>query len=118
MDLVGVWLSTLCLIHCLLLPLLVAALPFSAGFGGEGVHHALTLLAVPVAGLALLPAFLRHRRVDILGCGLAGIILMLSAHSLGQSLEELVSTCGALLLVSAHLLNRKFNRPCQTACCA
>jgi Cd2+/Zn2+-exporting ATPase len=117
-DTLGVLVSVLCLIHCLGLPLLIAALPTLGWLApDEKLHWLLTILAVPIAFLALLPGFRVHRSLWILLGGLAGVGLMLTAPLLAQGLaEEVITSVGATLLVSCHLFNRWRSR-CSSPCC-
>ncbi|HBN54822.1 MAG TPA: hypothetical protein DD456_12580, partial [Stenotrophomonas sp.] len=60
-DASAVALSTLCLLHCLALPLLAALLPlFGAWSEAEWVHGVFVLIAAPLSGYALWRAH-RHR---------------------------------------------------------
>ncbi len=57
--------STLCLIHCLVLPVLIAFLPAIAEWAdlGEVFHIVMLALTVPLSGLTLFGGWRRHRVV-------------------------------------------------------
>ncbi|MCC2958722.1 MerC family mercury resistance protein, partial [Massilia sp. IC2-477] len=79
-DYAGIAASALCLVHCLAMPLLLAAFPL-LGLGND--HHALhdALLvgvSLPVL-LALVPGYVKHRDPAALGLGLAGLSAFLVA---------------------------------------
>lgn len=113
LDLAGVVLSGICLVHCTFLPLLMALLPIlGAHFEvDERLHVLVTLLVVPVAMLALATGFWRHRRLGIPALGLVGLGLILAApvmhESLGHMLEGVVTAAGGFALIAAHLGNRR-----------
>lgn len=61
LDASAVALSSLCLLHCLALPLLAAALPlFGAWAEAEWVHAVFVAIALPVTGFALWRAHRQH----------------------------------------------------------
>ena len=117
-DSFGVLVSSLCLIHCLAIPFLIAALPALGWLApDEKIHWLLTLIAVPVAIWALLPGFRVHRSRWIFLGGLGGVSLMLAAPFLLEGMsEEIAASVGATMLVSAHLFNRWRIR-CHSGCC-
>lgn len=120
MDGAGVTLSTACLIHCLVLPLILALLPsWSTALSlPEEFHLAMVLIAVPLTSIVLLKSRHGAGRAGLrLALGFAGLGLMISglfAHSL--VLETGLTTCGAALVAGAHVLNwRSRTRPCRVA---
>lgn len=123
LDLAGVILSGICLVHCTLLPVLLAMLPFLGAHyeADERLHLLVTVLVVPVAMLALLTGFRRHRLwwVPLLGlCGLALILAAPALHeTLGHTLEGVLTALGGLGLISAHLVNWR-NLHAPGGCCS
>ncbi len=108
MDLLGAWLSLLCLAHCTLvplLPLLLAAIPWLAD---EAMHATLLIVITPVAVVALARGYRRHGRRSVLFGGALGLILLLSAAFMGEALEKPLSVTGSLVLCAAHLQNRRY----------
>ena len=106
-DNVGVVVSSLCVVHCVGLPLMAAILPFLSWVPDERVHWLLTFLAMPVGCLALIPGYLRHRRRQVPLLGGMGLALMVSAPMLPWAgIEQLVTTLGGFSVVAAHLANR------------
>jgi MerC mercury resistance protein len=109
--------STLCLIHCLALPVLLAAVPVMAAslHLPADLHRWLLLFAIPSSSIALLTGCRLHRKVSPVLVGIAGLTLMaVSALMLeGTDREVPVSVAGSLLLVAAHLTNwRARHRQC------
>ncbi|WP_369941239.1 MerC domain-containing protein [Xanthomonas medicagonis] len=107
-------LSGLCLLHCLALPLLAAALPlFGVWAQAEWVHVLFVAIAMPLAGLAL---WRGHRRDalpwplwTLAALGLLGLL----AGAFGipdESSETAMTVSGSLALASAHLWNWRRHR--------
>ena len=174
LDALGMCASTLCLLHCLALPLLLAALPMwtlsatqanrnangqpatadtrtegeikspndycdhegraAATVGsGEGnvvragccstptdfwVHVGLLTAIVPLGVVAWGAGYHKHRRLGVLGLGLAGVFLLSGALLFGPNLlggrgEQVMTVTGSICMVSAHLWNRRQCRCCR-----
>ena len=111
LDLAGVILSGVCLVHCTLLPAALALLPFLGMqfHADERLHVLVTLLVVPVALFALVTGFRRHRLLWVLLLGMAGLAIILGApvvaEPLGHVLEGVVTAVGGLALIAAHVAN-------------
>ncbi len=104
LDASAVGLSTLCLVHCLALPILAVSLPLAGALAeNEWIHRALVLIVVPITGLAIWQAFPKDR-VFILGAVLGVAILLASAFVEAlHDHETLLTTIGALILAGAHI---------------
>jgi hypothetical protein len=111
-DRVAIALSTICIVHCLAMPLLIAVLPVAAfAVGGDGHFHSLMLwFVVPTSVLGFALGFRVHRRADIVLLG-AGAVLTLAAAALwghsvwDPSVEVLVNIGASVLLAAAHWRN-------------
>lgn len=101
--------SALCLIHCLALPLLFAALPILSRLVAlpEQVHVWLLAFAVPTSGAALLLGRGRYMDRPPLVTGATGLALLsVSALFLANGRWETpVTVCGSLCLAAAHVTN-------------
>ncbi|MCC2977093.1 MerC domain-containing protein [Sphingomonas sp. PL-96] len=100
--------SVLCAIHCLLLPLVLAATPILSRWldFGEGFHLGVLLFAVPTSAVALIGGWRRHAAASPLALGTLGLLLMMSALRMPDPADEtLLTVLGSGLLASAHLLN-------------
>ena len=123
-DRLGIVLSTLCLVHCTVLPLLIASgsiLALSAG-ADEGFHQWMVWAIVPVALFAVLPGWRRHRRHDVPAGMLAGLALIGGAawageEAISRQTEALLTVCGGSLLVASHWFNLRLCKSCP-ACSA
>lgn len=121
LDLVGASLSTLCLLHCLALPILVSALPALVRLHAQdsSFHLCFALLVVPVGLFALWPGYREHRVGWVLWLGSAGLICIslaaLAHEHLGDDLEHAVTIVGGVQLLVAHLVNRRLRG--KMSCC-
>ncbi|GAA0266018.1 hypothetical protein GCM10009127_01770 [Alteraurantiacibacter aestuarii] len=107
LDRVGVVLSCLCLVHCVVGLVLVAGL----GLGGTflldpSIHKVGLLLATIIAGVAIGIGAIRHRRPLPFVVAMTGLSFMGGALAIGHGYEEAVLTViGVVLVASGHILN-------------
>jgi uncharacterized membrane protein len=103
-----------CLVHCLALPLLVAALPVLASVLPipANFHVIALLLAVPATAGALFAGYRRHRLARPLIAGTFGLLLLTLAALRwdATALEVPVTVIGSLFIASAHLANWRYRR--------
>jgi hypothetical protein len=117
-DLLAASMSGLCILHCLLTPILLltgASGALVVLFSSEWLHYA---LFVPVLVLVLLslPAGRRlHRQRTPLWLALSGLGLLILSWLVPPALESSATVSGGLLLIGAHLYNRRL---CQRHLCA
>lgn len=120
-DLLGIAASTVCAMHCVLVPTLLVAgtvLPASM-LADESFHAAMLWMILPAAIVAFGIGCWRHkdRSVLILGViGLTGIALAASVlHDIAGELgERIVTFLSAGVLISAHYRNFRL---CRSAAC-
>ena len=106
LDLCAVGLSTLCVIHCVALPVLVALLPaIGQAAESELVHRILALAAVPVSLRVIWKTRPVNRNRLFIGAALLGLgLLLLGAFAEAFSAyEEPITVAGGVFLASAHL---------------
>ena len=111
-DIAGVILSQLCLVHCLLLPVLVGALPslsHSDHLGGELFHLTVLCLATPVAAFALLQGYRKHRNSRPAVFGTAALLILWAVFGVEETINhDLVAAfnvMGGLMMAYAHWQN-------------
>lgn len=105
-DLYATGLSTLCLIHCLALPLLASMLPLAGPLSEDAVvHRVLVLLAAPATLWAGWKSLHIESSWPFLITGAGGLVLLMAAAFLNAvaPYEQPITVTGALLLASAHL---------------
>ena len=106
LDFFAIGVATLCILHCLALPLLISAVSLSIPFvESELTHKVLVLLALPISLYAIYADAKRGGRAAFILTATAGLALLLGAAFLEimEAHEELLTTTGSILLVAAHL---------------
>jgi hypothetical protein len=111
-DRVAIALSTICIVHCLAMPFVIAVLPIAAfAVGGDGHFHSLMLwFVVPTSVLGFGLGVRVHKRVDIVLMGAVAIAVLAAAALWGHSawdpsVEVLVNVAASILLAAAHWRN-------------
>jgi len=115
-DALSILLSSLCLVHCLVLSVAAGALSLA----GAGVQTAWALWALAFAAAALSGwTLLRERRGlsrIVIGLATLGVVLHFAGATETPSAAwgTLVTVFGGLILIAAHGLNwrRRFASPC------
>ncbi|HEY4359574.1 MAG TPA: MerC domain-containing protein [Bryobacteraceae bacterium] len=111
LDSAGIAASTLCAIHCVVMPLLLGGLT-AAGVGwlhDERLEWAILAGSLAIGLFGLLPAYRRvHGHKGCLWLFCLGILCMISGRlATLRSLPDMpFIACGAALIVSAHVSNR------------
>ena len=115
-DKIGIWASSLCAIHCLLLPMLVPVIPIvAASFFAEAWFERTILSVSLIIGFwALLSGYFRyHRRLYPLYGLLLGGLIYWNKDILGETYEPFLVPLGALLIVLSHVINIKLCKSCS-----
>jgi hypothetical protein len=120
LDRAAICVSAMCVVQCLVLPILVVISPLvSLGLlGSELFHLAMLAVVVPLSLLAFGLGYRVHRNAGMLVPGLAGLAVIITAAILegavlGTLAAALLTSVGGLLLISGHWLNlRKRRRAC------
>ena len=120
-DQVGIFLSFLCVIHCMLTPVVLLCFPavqaLTANRFHEGFHHVLLLILPIVALFAFYPGYRTHRRLDVFAWAVPGFILIASVALYFEEstyFSTAISVAGSLCLVRSHWLNRHFCACCES----
>ncbi|MDV6316832.1 MerC domain-containing protein [Idiomarina sp. HP20-50] len=115
LDKAGIWITTVCAIHCLLLPVILPLLAL-AGFafiGEDLLENSILGLSVVVGLWSLVGGARRHGKWWLLAFLIAGAAIYSQRDILGPWGEPVIILVGAGLIIYAHLsnlrLNRKFN---------
>ena len=113
-DGMAVGLSTLCLVHCLALPLVASFLPLAGTWAeAEWVHWLFVAVAAPVSLWTLARPADRSPAILILaGLGLA-LLFLGAAGWPSHEAETPLTVTGSLLLAAAHVLNWRRRQPCR-----
>ena len=126
-DVWGTYSSTLCIMHCILIPVVIAFAPFAGleVLQSEIVHKALVLMVAAISIPAFYRGYLIHRKKTVLALMMTGLTLLFAAaffveialsNAWAETAETLFTVVGGLAMVSAHLFNRSFCRACPECC--
>jgi hypothetical protein len=119
-DRLGVWSSALCVVHCLLTPLLLSLSAVMAHLlpAEERTHRSLAVLVACFGAISLLTGFRKHRRTRVILLMAAGLGCISGAAWFGDELpahawEVGITFMGSGLMIAAHRLNHTFCRFCD-----
>lgn len=108
-DIISIGASTLCLIHCIALPLFFSTLPF---FGFEILENiwlemATMLISLFIGGFAIWKGYKHfHHKPMLPTLFLLGMLLMIIGNLLGSELFEMVTKLvGAGFMITVHSMN-------------
>ncbi|WGM45888.1 hypothetical protein KOAAANKH_00753 [Brevundimonas sp. NIBR10] len=107
-DLVAISLSSLCLVHCLALPLVAGLLPLAGAWAeAPWVHWTFAAFAAPVSAWTLSRPHPRRPAWGAIGLATLGLCLLVAgaAEFPSHALETPITVSGGLLLATAHGLN-------------
>ena len=111
-DALAVSLSVLCILHCLLLPILVIAMPAMASlfFVDEAFHIWMVVAVIPVSTLALYSGWKKHLVLQVGIMGSIGLLLISCAAFLGHEYisefwERYLTVIGTTVITFAHIWN-------------
>lgn len=117
LDALGIGASLVCAVHCVLLPLIITALPLLGleMLENETLEYALLGFSFLVGYTALFRGYHRHHRhIRPLMLFTFGYVGLLAGHFFApEPWEPFMITAGAGLIVWAHLLNLKECRNCK-----
>ncbi len=118
-DVSAVSFSTLCLIHCLAIPVLGAILPVGiAWFENEWAHRLAVLATLPISGYAIASSLRARERVAFCIAASVGLILLICAAFV-ESLHDFetpLTVVGALILAFSHIVRWASNRRKRIGC--
>jgi hypothetical protein len=118
-DKLGITMSAVCLVHCLVLPVAIVALPLVAAqwLQASGFHSAMVFALAPVVVLAAVSGLRMHKRMGVAGAMVAGMLLLSTAAFAGENWltrewEVVLTVAGGAILVVAHAVNLVLCRAC------
>jgi len=117
LDHIGITASTLCAVHCAVVPVLFTSLPLiGLGFlANAWVEWGMILLALIIGTYSIGGAYLRvHKRPAPLFLLIAGFAVILLGHAFTTGwLEIIMVPAGGLLIAAAHFVNYKYTGACS-----
>ena len=107
LDRIGLALSCLCAVHCVLGIVIVAGLGLGGAFLLDpAIHRVGLLLATIVAGVAIGLGAIQHRRAAPFVVAMTGLSFMGGGLAVDHGIEEAVLTViGVTLVAAGHVLN-------------
>jgi len=120
LDKAAVALSGLCLLHCLLMPVIITALPFFGQFSARHLHAEILTIVLPISLIALSIGFRRHADKRVVGWGIAGLLLLIVGATLAHNMygvvtDRMLAITGSVILAAAHYRNSRLSRSCRVA---
>lgn len=117
LDRLGMTASTLCAIHCVLVPVFLTTLPLLGleFLSNEWVEISMIIVSVFLGTLSLSISYRKqhHKLLPFLVL-LTGFALIAAGHFSGIShLEPILVPLGGFTVASAHLVNWRLNRSCS-----
>jgi len=129
-DKLAILLSSLCVIHCLLTPLLIIALPSLASvsiLSDETFHQILLFFVLPIGATALALGYRHHSSKQVAAAGAAGLALLssplivewvgLGHEVLGEHGEVIITVLASFIIVGAHVANYRLRKNAQRLGC-
>ena len=117
LDHIGITASTLCAIHCAIVPALFTSLPLlGLGFlANVWIEWGMILLALAIGTYSIGLSYLRiHRRLLPLCLLIAGFATILLGHVFISGWPEVIIVpTGGLLIAAAHFVNYKYTGTCR-----
>jgi cytochrome c biogenesis factor len=111
-DKIGICASGICLIHCLLPPILLLFFPATKHLlhAGYYIHELLSVIIIASVALAVYPTCKRHGHKDIIVYAIIGVLLILTSiflHDLPETWHTVLTMTGSVFLIWAHIKNMK-----------
>ena len=118
LDRTAIVLSSLCVVHCLVLPLLIVFTPFLGQFAEGHLHAQMLLLVLPLSTGALALGFRNHRNGQIILAGVIGMLLLTVGgtvvhNQFGIVADRIFTISGAIILAMSHWFNSRTARQCK-----
>lgn len=121
LDKIGICVSGLCLVHCLLTPFVLVLFPSFklAFFNHELFHQIFGVIVVSSVLIAVYPQCRKHGHKDIIAWAIGGVALILAGiflgHEFGEEIEHGLTILGSIFLITAHIKNMKVRHgKCET----
>lgn len=122
-DKAAIGLSVLCIIHCLVIPVMLIIMPAMTviALSDEFFHRWLLILVIPISLFALTLGCRKHKRYSIFLWGISGLILLVLLSYLGHDVlsetgEKLLTVLSATILAYGHLRNHQLCKKYKYRC--
>lgn len=123
-DKFAIIISSLCIAHCLLFPVLIVLAPslVSLGLTSESFHFWMIVAVLPSSIFALALGCKKHTQSSVFIMGLLGLTCLLLAFFfgnviLGETGEKVLTLIGSLIITYSHVRNFKLCRQLDDCSC-
>ncbi len=116
LDRIGITATSLCALHCILLPVLLPALPLLglSFLADHSWEHVFLIFTAILGSVALFSGFKRyHRKLYPFYLLFLGVGIYWIKHDFSKELEVYFIITGASLIVAAHFINLKLCNSCK-----
>lgn len=116
LDKLGITATSLCALHCILLPVLLPALPLlGLSFLADHIWEHIFLLITAILGsIALLSGFKRyHRKLYPFYLLILGVVIYWLKHDFSEQVQPIIIFIGASLIITAHVVNLRLCNNCK-----
>ena len=118
---ISIWLSSLCFLHCLTLPLITISIPLFGKYMESHFHSLMLFIVIPISIVALTRGYKNHNNIIIVILGLFGGMLVTFGatyiHYKSNSSDALITISGSIFLAIAHFFNNRsshlHSEPCK-----
>ena len=122
LDKFAIALSGVCIVHCLISPIIITLLPiFALNSMVEDIlfHQLMLWIVLPTSCIALFIGCRKHREILIAITGIVGMLILIIVAFFGHDLfnssyEKIMTIVGGLVLAISHTLNYQ---ACQKRIC-
>ena len=111
-DRAAICFSSLCILHCLLLPVLLVAYPIGilVTLSDEMFHQIMVSVALPLSLVSLYVGYGHHKRNQLIvfgsvGLGMLMLPLVVPHELISESEETWLTFAGALIVCLTHVVN-------------
>jgi hypothetical protein len=116
LDRIGITATSLCALHCILLPVLLPALPLLglSFLADHAWEHVFLLITALLGSVALFSGFKKyHRRLYPFYLLFLGVGIYWIKHDFSEAIQPYFIIIGASLIVAAHIINLKLCNNCK-----
>ena len=121
LDNLSIWLSGICMMHCLALPLITISVPLISEIFNTHYHEIMLFIVIPISSIALFKGFKYHRKAPIVFTGFFGAFLIIIGATVIHDqydgfTESLFTITGSLLLALTHFMKSRNSHHKHKAC--
>lgn len=116
LDRIGITATSLCALHCILLPVLLPALPLLglSFLADHAWEHVFLIITAVLGTVALFSGFKKyHRRLYPFYLLFLGVGIYWIKHDFSEAIQPYFIIIGASLIVAAHIINLKLCNSCK-----